>query len=705
MEVNSILKGGRLRIHHVKSEAVIEAWLFIVFMGFLIITRSSYHALFHTTAELFTCGVSLGLFLIALNTIRISENSFIVFLGIGYFFAGVLDMLHVFTYSGVSIIFDNGDQCMVVKFWIAARYMAALTLLGSTVLLFRNTKSLNVFPVFSVYFFASAGIILSIFWLRIFPECYVLGRGLTTFKIVSEYLISAVFLLVALLYFKLRGKMNRELFLYMECHLLSIAVSEILFTGFFSPYDWTNIWSHIIRVIAYFFLYKAIIETGMRRPYAVLFHRMDTELHITADRLEEEQKLRMMMEEMLLKNDQCYELVINNSSDAITVVSDHKVIFANDKAARILGVDSPADLLGHELLDFIHPKERDGARNQIPDQASVAEFPLRQEYRIVTLAGDAIEVEAISDYLTYRGKPSCISIIRDISPQRQISMLEANIKDNEKALNATKEYNKLLTEFFSNISHELKTPLNVILGAIQVLALPCSPELPAEYGIRLNKYLKVMKQNCYRLLRLVNNLIDLSKFESGYSKLNLNNQNIVSTIEDIVQSVADYMENQGLEIIFDTDAEEKIAAVDADKIERIVLNLLSNSMKFTDKGGRIVVAVSDGGDKVTISVKDTGIGIPKDKLKTILDRFAQVDKALTRNSQGSGIGLSLVKTIVEMHGGTIRISSVEGEGSEVLIELPVRIVEEEAENSITAPASKGSIERLSIEFSDIYSYD
>lgn len=80
--------------------------------------------------------------------------------------------------------------------------------------------------------------------------------------------------------------------------------------------------------------------------------------------------------------------------------------------------------------------------------------------------------------------------------------------------------------------------MNVILGAIQVLALPCSPELPAEYEIKLKKYLKVMKQNCYRLLRLVNNLIDLSKFESGYSKLNLNNENIVSIVEDIVQSVA-----------------------------------------------------------------------------------------------------------------------------------------------------------------------
>jgi len=308
----------------------------------------------------------------------------------------------------------------------------------------------------------------------------------------------------------------------------------------------------------------------------------------------------------------------------------------------------------------------------------------------------------VSDFLIYQGELSYISILKDVSSKRQICKLKKDISNNEIALYETKEYNRLLTEFFSNISHELKTPLNVMLGAIQILALPHNIDLPYNSEIKLNKYHRMIKQNCYRLLRLINNLIDLSKFDSGYLKLKLSNQNIVSIVEEIVLSVVDYIEDRGLTVVFDTDVEEKIISVDADKIERIILNLLSNSIKFTDKGGRISVDMSDMGDSVAISVKDTGIGIPEDKLKTVFNRFCQVDKTLTRNKEGSGIGLSLVKTLVEMHGGTIKISSVEGEGSEVNIELPVRIVEDEIATADDSLRGQAKVEKISIEFSDIY---
>ncbi len=707
MKITRNFQGIVAKPIHLKKETIIESWLFIVFLLFLIVTRSSYHLLFHTSAEFFACIVSFGLFFIALNTNSMNENNFIVFLGIGYFFIGIVDMLHIFTYSGVSILFKDGNQSIVVQFWIAARYMTALTLLGSTILLYKHVKNFKTYLIFFSYFFICIFIISSILYFKIFPACYIIGHGLTQFKIVSEYIISAILLLVAILYFNLRNNMDYKLFFYMECHLLSMAVSEILFTSFFSPFDWTNVWSHIVRVISYLFLYKAIIETGLKRPYAILFHKIDkigNELHITSSKLKQEQHQRRMMEEVLAKNDQCYELIINNSSDAITVTSEDRFIFANDMAAKIFGVDKPIDLIGMELLSFVHPEERANASHNIESLLSNLATTTQHEYKIVSSAGNVIDVEVMSDYLLYQGKLSYISIFRDISPRKQISKLKNDIRDNEKVLNDTKEYNKLLTEFFSNISHELKTPLNVILGAIQVLALPSDVNLPYNFETKLNKYLRVMKQNCYRLLRLVNNLIDLSKFDSGYSKLNLSNQNIISIVEDIILSVVDYVENRGLTIVFDTDVEEKIIAVDADKIERIMLNILSNSIKFTDKGGSIFVNMRDMSDRIAISVKDTGIGIPEDKLNTILDRFGQVNKTLTRNREGSGIGLSLVKTLAEMHGGTIKISSVEGEGSEVNIELPVRTVEDEIANADSL-VGRTNIERINVEFSDIYSYD
>lgn len=212
--------------------------------------------------------------------------------------------------------------------------------------------------------------------------------------------------------------------------------------------------------------------------------------------------------------------------------------------------------------------------------------------------------------------------------------------------------------------------------------------------------LYIMKQNAYRLVRLVNNLIDISKCEVGFLKLNKHNYNIVSIVEDITLSVCEYFKMNDIKIIFDTNTEEKIMAVDVDKIERIMLNLLSNSMKFTDKGGEVAVNLTDIGEYVMISVKDTGIGIPEEKINQIFNRFEQVDKTFTRKREGSGIGLALVKSLVELHGGSISAKSKINEGSEFIIKLPITVVNNE-ETQIEIFDSK--VDKISIEFSDIYS--
>jgi signal transduction histidine kinase len=213
-----------------------------------------------------------------------------------------------------------------------------------------------------------------------------------------------------------------------------------------------------------------------------------------------------------------------------------------------------------------------------------------------------------------------------------------------------------------------------------------------------------MKQNCYRLLRLVNNLIDITKIDAGYFQIYETNNNIISLIEDITLSVADYIESKGLSLTFDTDIEEKIIACDPDKIERIVLNLLSNAVKFTQPGGEIMVIVEDGTENICIRVKDSGRGIPEDKLNSIFERFVQVDKSLTRDHEGSGIGLSIVKTLVELHGGTVYAKSMEGHGTGIIIHIPCKLVEKTgSQTHYSNSIEKNNIEKINIEFSDIYS--
>ncbi|MPN12818.1 Sensor histidine kinase ResE [bioreactor metagenome] len=211
-----------------------------------------------------------------------------------------------------------------------------------------------------------------------------------------------------------------------------------------------------------------------------------------------------------------------------------------------------------------------------------------------------------------------------------------------------------------------------------------------------------MKQNCYRLLRLINNFIDMNKIESGFFKLDLENKNIIEIIENITLSVVSYVESKGISIIFDTEVEEKVIACDEDKLERVILNLLSNAIKFTNPGGSIQVNIYDRGNSLIVSVKDSGFGIPKDMHSKIFEPFTQGDSLLRRRAEGSGIGLSLVKSLVELHGGKVSIDSELGKGSEFIIELPINLIEESQDCVDRGDFIESKVEKITVEFSDIY---
>ncbi|MBU3155528.1 HAMP domain-containing histidine kinase [Clostridium estertheticum] len=256
-------------------------------------------------------------------------------------------------------------------------------------------------------------------------------------------------------------------------------------------------------------------------------------------------------------------------------------------------------------------------------------------------------------------------------------------------------------EFLVNISHELKTPLNVIFATAQLFNVYCESGSLDENKDSIIKYIDSIKQNSYRLSKMINNIVDLSKIEAGFFKLNLSNNDIVKFVEDIVLSVTNFTDSKGLNIIFDTNTEEKIIAYDPEKIERVVLNLISNAIKFSDAGNEILVNINDKNKFIEISVSDNGIGIEKKYLDMIFDRFKQVDKSLSRNAEGTGIGLSLVKSIVELHGGTITVESQYGSGSKFTVSVPSGKVSNE--NKIYNSEVRGKDQSIRVELSDVYS--
>ncbi|MBU3110346.1 sensor histidine kinase [Clostridium lacusfryxellense] len=315
------------------------------------------------------------------------------------------------------------------------------------------------------------------------------------------------------------------------------------------------------------------------------------------------------------------------------------------------------------------------------------------ENDLVLSIGFIIIAWILGEYVTFESNQRKL-----LEMELQMIKLKEDAKTNIKQLNQTKEHNKFITEFFCNISHELKTPLNVIFSALQMMNM-YNDNTEEEFIEKRKKYLQIMKQNCYRLIKLINNLLDMTKLDSGFITPQMENGNIVCFIEDISMSIISLAENKGITIIFDTDVEEKLMAFDGDKIERIILNLLSNALKFTDRGGKIYITLKDNVDNIEVSVRDTGVGIPDDKKKMIFGRFMQVDKTLKRNNEGTGIGLSLVKAFVQLHQGKIILKSEPNIGSEFIIILPVTL----ASKSIDLTEIKKDIaDRINIELSDIY---
>ncbi|MCB2295629.1 histidine kinase [Clostridium algoriphilum] len=304
---------------------------------------------------------------------------------------------------------------------------------------------------------------------------------------------------------------------------------------------------------------------------------------------------------------------------------------------------------------------------------------------------DALRIPLFNDDGTYKG---LILLGFDITDSK-------HNEQNEKMIKELISYDKLKTNFFSNISHELKTPLNLIFSALQVIELKNNP-LREEHE-DIEKYTTIMKHNCYRLLRIIGNLIDITKIDAGDFSICMQNNDIVSVVENIVSSIVVYVQSKNISIVFDTEIEEKIMAFDIDAMERIILNLLSNSIKFTPSGGKIEVNIYDKVNSVIIAVRDTGIGIPIEKQSAIFEKFVQVDKSLSRNREGSGIGLSLVKDLIVIHNGTIQLQSAPGKGSEFKVEIPVRLLPIDKNSKKSRDFSREcKVERIKIEFSDIY---
>lgn len=261
-----------------------------------------------------------------------------------------------------------------------------------------------------------------------------------------------------------------------------------------------------------------------------------------------------------------------------------------------------------------------------------------------------------------------------------------------------REREKIKTNYIMIMSHEFRTPLNIIVSISELLMIKCRNL--SDESFYCEEKLKAVIKNSNRLTKLIDDFIDISKLESGIMELSMKSYNIIEVVEDTINPAVGFAEEKGISIVFDTDEEEVYTIFDKKQIEKIVLRLLSNSIKNIEGQGHINILCSDDDEFVYIEVNDDGRGIESDKMKHIFEKFYQVNESyFTRAYEGNSVGLFISKKIVELHGGEISVESEVGLGTSIKIKLPIR---EEAECSNSDKEKDDDIEYLKrIEFSDI----
>jgi signal transduction histidine kinase len=244
--------------------------------------------------------------------------------------------------------------------------------------------------------------------------------------------------------------------------------------------------------------------------------------------------------------------------------------------------------------------------------------------------------------------------------------LSKNKRSLQRSLKKLREYDQLKTDFFSNISHELRTPLTMILSPVDRI-LETQGELPQ----RVVSLMNVVRVNANRLLELINQLLDFSKLEAGRTRLVPTSVNLNALARDLAVAAEPLAEQRGIRLSLRLDQHLPVIAADAEKIETVLRNLVSNALKFTPAGGAVEVEtrLDDGG--VTTTVTDTGIGIAQADYGRVFERFVQIDSSSSRQYSGTGLGLALVKEFVELHGGEVHVASEVGLGSRFWFTLPL----------------------------------
>jgi len=327
----------------------------------LYLTSLYNYLLFHSLAEIFSIVIAFSIFVLAWNCRNIIDNNYLIFLGIAYLFVGFIDIIHTLAYAGMGVFRGFGAN-LPTQLWIIGRYLESISLLLACFIL--NKKKIKFNLVLLGYIITVSLLFLSIFYWKIFPSCFVEGSGLTPFKKISEYIISLI--LAASLFFllKRKEKFDRKILQWLVISILLTIVSELAFTFYISVYGLSNLIGHIFKIISFYFIYRAIVVTGLTKPHELLFKNLQ----------ESEEKLSYALQ---ATNDGIWDRNLESGE-----------LYLSDNYYRILDYNPGEITIKQKVFEeFLHPEDKEGVLQKIQECIEGKTKDYNAEFRIKTKSG------------------------------------------------------------------------------------------------------------------------------------------------------------------------------------------------------------------------------------------------------------------------------------------------------------------------------
>ena len=516
-----------------------------------------------------------------------------------------------------------------------------------------------------IYKFNNIANVIAIF----IPILYILITWTSIIPDISDYVknIFCSIFLIKYIYCILKiDKLNKQFYNYNTIRDMKILficrIIILLFMIFLGAVEFTNIYPQtsfgnklncigliFLNFIHVYLVYTICFRDIIKRPNRNLYYNLLDEREKLKQNIEKIEEVNFNMEYYKI----IYEQLLKNMPSGIIISHKHKIMFVNNKVLKLFKLDSEENIINKNISDLIYKEDREKYDKTIKsiDKNEKKESVIHTRFSYNNVMFEAQEIRF---YETVHQKTFQVSIIDSIEDK-------IKLEDAKRELQLRDVMEKTRDEVLSNISHEFKTPVNVIYSTVQIQDLNLQK---GDYD-KILEFNKLIKQNCNRLIRLINNFIDSTKLENNKVEIHKKRVNIVSITEDITMSVINFAKRQKIDVVFDAEQEELYCDIDIDQMERIMLNILSNAIKYNKPNGNIDVIVKDRKEKVYIDVIDSGIGIPKDRINTIFDRFERMENKNAVIKEGSGIGLSIVKKLVDALDGEINIESEVDKGTTV----------------------------------------